>query len=134
VLCIVMLRSPVSLHGTFLLLRKEQTKSRDLPAGKTLIIGGDLWRPLTNQIHHDCTAVQAVVVVTPVLIGIGHFWTTVNKKRQNRLAPKFAQVIRLVPPMYVINLVAIVAEGHLGTCVKYHTFVPFSHVHQVRSI
>jgi hypothetical protein len=36
--------------------------------------------------------VQAVVMVTPVLMGNGHFWKTVNKKRQNRLSPKFAQV------------------------------------------
>ena len=30
----------------------------------------------TRFIQHGCTAVQAVVMVTPVLIGNGHFWTS----------------------------------------------------------
>ena len=61
--------------------------------------------------HHGCTAVQAVVMVTPVLIGNGHFWTTVNKKRQTRLSSKYAQVITLAPSMYKQNLVATCNQG-----------------------
>ena len=44
-------------------------------------------------------AVQAVIMVTPVLIGNGQFWTTVNKKRWSRLSPITAQVITLAPWM-----------------------------------
>ena len=53
------------------------------------------------------------------------FLGNVNKKRWNRLSPKFAQVITLVPSMYVENLVAICGRGLLGTYVKYYTFCPF---------
>ena len=55
--------------------------------------------------------VQAVVMVTTVLIGNGHFWTTVNKKCENRLLPNFAQAITLVSLIYVQILVTIGSRG-----------------------
>ena len=61
--------------------------------------------------NHGFAAVQAVVMVTPVLIGNGHFWTTVNKKIRKPLSPKVALVITLVPSMCVRNLVAICSRG-----------------------
>ena len=61
--------------------------------------------------NHGCTLVQAVVMVTTVLIGNGHFWTTVNKKCVNRLLPNFAQAITLVSLIYVQILVTIGSWG-----------------------
>ena len=42
--------------------------------------------------NHGCTLVQAVVMVTTVLIGNRHFWTAGNKKPKNQCSPNFAQV------------------------------------------
>ena len=56
---------------------------------------------------HGCTIVQAVVMVTTVLIGNGHLWTTVNKKCVSRLLPNFAKAITLVSLIYVHILVTI---------------------------
>ena len=61
--------------------------------------------------NHGCTVVQAVVMVTIVLIGNGHFWTGGNKKPQNQLSPNFAQVITLV---YLIYLQIFLTIGSWG--------------------
>jgi hypothetical protein len=79
--------------------------------------------------HHGSTAVQAGVLFTPVVIGNGLFWTTVNKKRPNRLSPKFAQVITLVPSTYVRSLVAIRSRGTTRHVREVIHFRPFSTHH-----
>ena len=49
-----------------------------------------------SVLHHGCTVVQAVVMVTSVLIGNGHFWIAGNKKPQNQLSPNCAKASTLV--------------------------------------
>ena len=65
---------------------RNVTQSRYSPATPTLQSGAPY-----NQ--HGCTLVQAVVMVITVVMGIRHFWTTANKKRESRMSPNSAQVI-----------------------------------------
>ena len=66
---------------------------------------------MTDEYYHGCTAVQAIVMVTIVLIGNGHFWTAFNYKLINQSSLNFAQTITLVLLIYVQILVAIGCQG-----------------------
>ena len=49
----------------------------------------EVWPTSHSAVYHGCTLGQAVVMVTTVLIGSGHFWTAGNKKKPKLIVTKF---------------------------------------------
>ena len=75
------------------LISKSSEVTRVIPTNEILHSELHHINALSN---HGCTLVQAVVMVTAVLIGNRHFWTAGNKKNRHQSSPNFAQAITSV--------------------------------------